>query len=238
MTTGCSAARAGVLSSAVAEALRNGGGDAGESDVAEQRRFGLVEYDSPELDYSFRYPRGWKSLRNRLRRGVIVSDFNTTDKAYVEVFSRPPVGELAAAAAAVGGGEETEAFTTAAAREAERLVIRARAVEVLVAPVDNDNSGDSKLEVPSMRGVKTLDVGNDAAPFVTDSRRRTYDYFTFTSNTTTRSGYEVARRNYAAVVSDPKTGLVYAMCCSTTTDGFSDQKAAMFRAMVRSFVVL
>jgi DNA-binding IclR family transcriptional regulator len=47
----------------------------------------------------------------------------------------------------------------------------------------------------------------------------------------------VTRRNYAAAVQDLRTGLVYALCCSTTTDGFDDQKEAMFKAMLRSFVV-
>ena len=40
------------------------------------------------------------------------------------------------------------------------MAIRARAVEMLVAPVSNDNSGDSKLEMPAMRNVKSLDVGD------------------------------------------------------------------------------
>ena len=54
---------------------------------------GLVEFDSPDLDYSFFYPKGWKVLRNRLRRGVIVSDFDApvgNPKVYVEVVSAPP----------------------------------------------------------------------------------------------------------------------------------------------------
>ena len=58
---------------------------------------GLVEFDSPDLDYSFQYPRGWKVLRNRLRRGVIVSDFDApvgNPKVYVEVVSAPPAGEI------------------------------------------------------------------------------------------------------------------------------------------------
>jgi hypothetical protein len=41
-----------------------------------------------------------------------------------------------------------------------------------------------------MRLVKDLDIGVNGF----DS----YDYFTFTSETTTRSGYDVTRRHYAA----------------------------------------
>jgi hypothetical protein len=219
-------ASAGVLSAA----LGNNGGTFG----------GLVEYDSPELDYSFKHPKGWKSLRNHLRRGVIVADFSSNDKAFVEVFSAPPRDELrgAAGGAAVsgdggemeeeggavgtsvvgvggeggegdeGGAASASALASRARREAERLVIRARAVAMLVAPVDNDNSGDSKLEMPAMRNVKDLSFGGGSGDTAsgggggegegttTDTAQTlstTYDYFTFTSDTTTRSGYQVTR---------------------------------------------
>ena len=64
-------ASAGVLTDAMKS--RGVGGAEGAA-----RRFDLKEYDSQDLDYSFQYPRNWKSLRNHLRRGVVVSDFNTT----------------------------------------------------------------------------------------------------------------------------------------------------------------
>ena len=47
----------------------------------------------------------------------------------------------------------------------------------------------------------------------------------------------MTRRNYAVAVQDRTSGLVYALCCSTTTDAFDDQKAAMFTAMVGGDVV-
>mmetsp|Transcript_3869 Transcript_3869/g.6052 ORF Transcript_3869/g.6052 Transcript_3869/m.6052 type:complete len:158 (+) Transcript_3869:134-607(+) len=134
-------------------------------------------------------------------------------------------------------------------RETERMVIRIRAVEALA---DNDNSGDSKLEAPVMRTVKTLDPFGDAVGGIVDSgggigkaysgktpmrETHTYDYFTYTSDATTRSGYRVTRRNYAAAVQDVRRGVVYALCCSTTADTFDEQKASMFKAMLRSFVV-
>jgi hypothetical protein len=78
---------------------------------------------------------------------------------------------------------------------------------------DNDNSGDSKLEAPVMRTVKTLDPFGDAVGGIVDSgdgigkaysgigkaysgktpvrETHTYDYFTYTSDATTRSGYRV-----------------------------------------------
>ena len=173
---------------------------------------GLVEFDSPDLDYSFQYPRGWKVLRNRLRRGVIVSDFDAPVgnlKVYVEVVSAPPAGEVE-----VDGdessvtGEDANDDDDDCVRKSQKIAIRRRAgeflftfvwamlmtacfftVEALVAPVENDNSGDGKLETPPMRLVKDLELSVNGF----DS----YDYFTFASETTTRSGYDVTRRHYA-----------------------------------------
>ena len=174
---------------------------------------GLVEFDSPDLDYSFQYPRGWKVLRNRLRRGVIVSDFDApvgNPKVYVEVVSAPPAGELE-----VDGdessvtGEDANDADDDCVRKSQKIAIRRRAgeflftfvwamlltacfltVEALVAPVENDNSGDGKLETPPMRLVKDLELSVNGF--------ESYDYFTFASETTTRSGYDVTRRHYAA----------------------------------------
>mmetsp|Transcript_3943 Transcript_3943/g.17976 ORF Transcript_3943/g.17976 Transcript_3943/m.17976 type:complete len:80 (+) Transcript_3943:379-618(+) len=62
-----------------------------------------------------------------------------------------------------------------------------------------------------------------------------YDYFTFTSETTTRSGYDVTRRHYAAAA--VKGGLVYVLSASATTDGFDASRAELFERIVGSFVV-
>ena len=83
-------ARAGVLSDALAR-----------SPSAPLPGFGFATYESPDLDFAFAYPRGWKVLRNRNRRGVVVADFESTEKIVVEIFSRPPMGELIDAAAAM-----------------------------------------------------------------------------------------------------------------------------------------
>lgn len=203
---------------------------------------GLVEFDSPDLDYSFFYPKGWKVLRNRLRRGVIVSDFDApvgNPKVYVEVVSAPPAGELAGDAP-VGGdapGGDASAGDASGDDESRKLAIRRRAVDALVAPVENDNSGDGKLEAPPMRLVKDLDFsGVPGSNGVSNSRGfETYDYFTFTSETTTRSGYDVTRRHYA--VAKTKGGLVYVLSASATTDGFDETRARLFERIVASFVV-
>ena len=95
---------------------------------------GLVEFDSPDLDYSFQYPRGWKVLRNRLRRGVIVSDFDApvgNPKVYVEVVSAPPAGELES------DGDESSVTGEDAnddddcVRKSQKIAIRRRAGEFI-----------------------------------------------------------------------------------------------------------
>ena len=92
---------------------------------------GLVEFDSPDLDYSFQYPRGWKVLRNRLRRGVIVSDFDApvgNPKVYVEVVSAPPAGELES------DGDESVTEEDAdddCVRKSQKIAIRRRAGEFI-----------------------------------------------------------------------------------------------------------
>jgi len=197
---------------------------------------GLVEFDSPDLDYSFFYPKGWKVLRNRLRRGVIVSDFDApvgNPKVYVEVVSAPPAGELAGDSPA----GDAPSGDSPGVDESRKLAIRRRAVDALVAPVENDNSGDGKLEAPPMRLVKDLDFsGVPGSNGVSNSRGfESYDYFTFASETTTRSGYDVTRRHYA--VAKTKGGLVYVLSASATTDGFDETRARLFERIVASFVV-
>ena len=93
---------------------------------------GLVEFDSPDLDYSFQYPRGWKVLRNRLRRGVIVSDFDApvgNPKVYVEVVSAPPAGELEADGdeSSVTGEDDDDDCV----RKSQKIAIRRRAGEFI-----------------------------------------------------------------------------------------------------------
>ncbi len=207
---------------------------------------GLVEFDSPDLDYSFFYPKGWKVLRNRLRRGVIVSDFDApvgNPKVYVEVVSAPPAGELAGDAPAgdAPGGDALGGDSPGGdalggdspSDESRKLAIRRRAVDALVAPVENDNSGDGKLEAPPMRLVRDLDFSVPSNGGVRGFE--SYDYFTFTSETTTRSGYDVTRRHYAAA--KVKGGLVYVLSASATTDGFDETRARLFERIVASFVV-
>ena len=94
---------------------------------------GLVEFDSPDLDYSFQYPRGWKVLRNRLRRGVIVSDFDApvgNPKVYVEVVSAPPAGELEVDGDESVTGEDANDDDDCV-RKSQKIAIRRRAGEFI-----------------------------------------------------------------------------------------------------------
>ena len=93
----------------------------------------------------------------------------------------------------------------------------------------DDNSGDSKLRHRRCRrsGLRfDAEVGFDPG---------VVDYFAFTSTTTTRSGYQATRRNYAAVV--PKGGLVYAICASATTADFDERRGELYERVIRTFVV-
>ncbi|MEW5296967.1 MAG: hypothetical protein WDW36_000209 [Sanguina aurantia] len=47
---------------------------------------GYKLYDEFTNDYSFEYPRAWVARENSARQGIIASDFQTADKAQVEVF--------------------------------------------------------------------------------------------------------------------------------------------------------
>ena len=153
----------------------------------------FVEYDAPELDYSFAHPKKWLVLRNRLRAGAIASDFDTQDKASVEVLKR-------------WADTDIEAM-----------------IGAFVAPSDNANEGDSKLYAPPMRAVKI------SAESYTVAR------FSFESETTTRSGYDVRRSNFGEVVR--KGSKLYGICVSGRTDLLTPEKRVTFEAIVDSFVV-
>ena len=159
----------------------------------------FVEFDAPELDYSFAHPKKWLVLRNRLRAGAIASDFDTQDKASVEVLRRR---------------EDTEATWL---NDIEAMI------GAFVAPSDSANEGDSKLYAPPMRAVK-ITAESDAVA-----------RFSFDSETTTRSGYDVRRTNFGEVVRKGST--LYGICVSGRTDLLTPDKRVTFEAIVDSFVV-
>lgn len=63
-----------------------------------------------------------------------------------------------------------------------------------------------------------------------------YTYITFPSETITRSGYQVKRKNYAVVAA--RRSRLYCLLASARTDQFSPDKEAMLRHIVDSFRLL
>ncbi|KAK9816416.1 hypothetical protein WJX72_000023 [[Myrmecia] bisecta] len=154
-------------------------------------------FNDLDNEYVFEYPRAWVARSNRQRDGIYISDFNTADKAALEIFPAPAEGS-------------TEALV-------------AEVVQRLTAP-GQDVGGNSRLELPSMQRVKTETkmLGDQA-----------YTYITFPSNTTTRSGYEIRRKNFA--VAAAKRGMVYSLVASARSDQYNDEKAKMMRRIIDSF---
>ena len=87
--------------------------------------------------------------------------------------------------------------------------------------------GEERRGAEGVEGAEGAEGVGAGAPLV--------DYFTFTSETTTRSGYLVTRRNYAAAAN--RGGAVYAIDASCTTADFDAKKAETYERVVRSFVV-
>jgi len=101
----------------------------------------------------------------------------------------------------------------------------AQAVQALVVP-PGLASGDSKLSAPSIRSVKSE---------VREVDGFQYTFIAFTSETTTRSGYDV-RRKHVAVAAE-KRGQVYVLGCSVRSDKWDADKAALVQHVLDSFRV-
>ena len=156
-------------------------------------------YDVFNNDYTFEYPRSWVGRPNRERPGCIFSDFNTADQLKVEAFRAP-------------------------AEAGDDAFLRA-AVDALVVP-PGLSSGDSKLEAPDVRRVRSESRDVDGTP---------YTYIAFVTNTTTRSGYDVKRKHLA--VAARVRGQAYVLGTSVRSDMWSDEKAAQVIRVVESFRV-
>jgi len=110
----------------------------------------FIEFDADGLDYAFSHPKKWLVLRNRLRAGAIASDFDTQDKATVEVLSR------SAEVASSSWDGDIEAM-----------------IRAFVSPSDSAYEGDSKLYAPPMRSVTIDATGESSARFRFDSETTT-----------------------------------------------------------------
>ncbi|GFR42267.1 hypothetical protein Agub_g3164 [Astrephomene gubernaculifera] len=216
---------------------------------------GFKTLDDFELDLTFEYPRSWVVRRNTLRPGLYISDFNTADKLSLEVFpwqQHPPPGtppppqhqfgaqEAAAAAeltpaaalpaAALGTAAATPLATatslsSAAVAAGEKDLLVQAAVAAAVAPgaVASGQPADKLLLPPasSIRSRTQLVDGQE------------YTYLQFASETLTRSGYQVRRRNFAVVA--VRRGTVYCLNASSRSDQFDADKEALLRHVIESF---
>ncbi|CAL8468118.1 g7657 [Coccomyxa elongata] len=157
---------------------------------------GFKLYDDFDQEYIFEYPRSWVGRSNSLRQGVYVSDFNTADKAVVEVFPEPSSSDLV-------------------------LEVVRRAVSP-----GQEIGGDARLILPDERRIKT-----DARDI--DGMR--YTYIRFPSETVTRSGYQIRRKNFA--VAAAKGGTVYSLVASARSDQYNKAKEELLQRVVASFRV-
>ncbi|KAI3425827.1 hypothetical protein D9Q98_007802 [Chlorella vulgaris] len=84
--------------------------------------------------------------------------------------------------------------------------------------------GDSRLELPPVSRIKT-------EVRVIDGKE--YTIVAFPSETITRSGYQVRRKNLAVAAS--RRGSVYCLGCSARSDQYNADKEAIFEHIVTSF---
>eukprot|EP00884_Botryococcus_braunii_P019799 jgi/Botrbrau1/6502/Bobra.0034s0075.1 len=86
--------------------------------------------------------------------------------------------------------------------------------------------GDARLLMPNPRLIKSETSLVDGLEYM---------YLSFPSSTTTRSGYDIRRRNFG--VAAVKNGTVYSLVASARSDQFNDNKEAQLRHIIDSFRV-
>lgn len=96
-------------------------------------------------------------------------------------------------------------------------------VKAIVDPA-NQSGGDSKLFMPSLRSVKSEERDIDG---------KRYTYLYFPSETITRSGYQVKRKNFA--VAAEKRGQVYCLGTSARSDQYNPEKEQLLQHVIDSF---
>eukprot|EP01023_Acetabularia_acetabulum_P030349 TRINITY_DN28562_c0_g1_i2.p1 TRINITY_DN28562_c0_g1~~TRINITY_DN28562_c0_g1_i2.p1 ORF type:complete len:371 (+),score=24.16 TRINITY_DN28562_c0_g1_i2:150-1115(+) len=158
---------------------------------------GFKVYDDFDNDYVFEYPRAWVARDNSLRDGIYVSNFQTADKATVDIFS-------------VDGTSQ---------EELSQIV-----VQKIIAPAYGQE--DDKLNMPNRKLVRSQ---------TQNLENQDYLYLQFPSETITRSGYQVRRKNFA--VATIKRGKVYCLNASARTDQFNKDKEELLQHIIQSFRV-
>lgn len=165
---------------------------------------GFRQYDDFDEEYTFIYPSSWVKRKNTLRQGVYIANFETADKLSVETFPLP---------------EGINKIT-----ESNRDIFAQTVVEQLLNP-GKEVGGDSKIESPRPGSIKSeIKEQEDGV---------TYVYIAYPSSTTTRSGYDVKRKNSA--VAAVKRGVVYCLGASARSDQWNKEKAELFSIIVDSF---
>eukprot|EP00887_Chlorella_sp_A99_P008062 scaffold12.g8062.t1 len=182
-------------------------------------------------DYVFEYPRAWVGRKNSQRPGVYFSDFNTADKCTVEAFpldvSLSPSGRgrassSGAAALPECGARVCEPSSSSqlaslsgggGGRDAAVARVAAAAVAALVNP-GGEKDPEVKTSVEEIDGM-------------------VYVYLAFPSSTTTRSGYDIRRKNYA--VATVRRGTAYVLGASARRDKFDADKEELLKHIVASF---
>ncbi|WIA15677.1 hypothetical protein OEZ85_002303 [Tetradesmus obliquus] len=156
---------------------------------------GFRVYDDFADEFYFEYPKAWVSRRNSMRKGVVISDFQTADKVSVEELELPEDGDTAAAAVA------------AAVLPGGRRLVQ-----------------DDVLSLPAARLVKTHTETIDGQEML---------YLEFPSETLTRSGYNIRRKNFAAAA--VKRDKLYTIAASARSDQFNEEKEKLLQHIVESF---
>lgn len=175
--------------------------------------------------------------KNSLREGFIYSDFNTADQLKLEVFVEPAPGvplaqaavaKLVAPAAEIGGDSRLEL------PPANRIKTETRVVGDKVGPQAHCTHPSLCPCLPRAQlGAHAHALSTPLPP--SPSLLQEYTLIAFPSETITRSGYQVRRKNLA--VAATRRGQVYVLGCSARSDQFDDAKRALFEHVVDSFRV-
>lgn len=87
--------------------------------------------------------------------------------------------------------------------------------------------GDSRIEVPRPSAVKLVNVA------IVDGNQ--YIYYAFPSSTTTRSGYDVRRKNLAVAGIKKSRNLAFVLGVSARSDEYNKEKQKLMESIVESF---
>lgn len=185
---------------------------------------GFKTFDDVEEGLYFEYPKSWVKKRNHLRPGVYISNFDTADKITLEAF---PLFSSKNQSSAEISAEDLS--LTGSLSDLDALYVSdsfvSRLLSALLLP-GAEVGGDSRLELPPLSKVKKQ-VTTDP---LTGKKMM---YFSFPSEVTTRSGYQIKRRNVA--VAAVHKAQVYVLGASARKDQWNKEKSDLFDKVIESF---